>query len=648
MFSIVIPCYNQGRFLTDCLESLAAQTRFPAEVILVNDGSTDTETNRLVERLVHYSYPFPIRVLTQENRGLPAARNAGIRASRGEYILPLDGDDKLFPTAIEDFERFFARHPNVDICYPDVLMHGTTHYRYLAPYYNRWRHTQHNWFVPSTAVRRRVFASGHFFCEEMRRGYEDWEFWLRTCALGSFQAAPLRKRVFAYRKWGYSMLAATNHDEQIAQIRRFHTKLGLWSPSRERELRTAHAPGHLWIYPGPLHPELGQPDFAAVPVWEVEARLRTDTVSRFVWFGDLPTQDLTTLTLVVLLAADVLHVPLYVFCKEGSDSPYLMVLDRLAVAEMQYVDIFADRPTSRCLRMHTRGNRHPLPVTVREESAWPVPVESPLTILQQLPSRPVLPDGFAVERRRGADGYYFFRRDFFGYAWPRPAVSKRVLAIVVPNLVPGPEADFVRSLLREDALRARFDRVYLVTIDPGETVNIEDFEDFLAGLYPLGLLPRSPKQKVDLLFQLLETTGGSEVLVVNTSCGFDVIPRLRGARLPVRITAAFPGPAKGEAAALAEGPLRRLASEYANLVDRVATGALATTGQLLHLLYFPPSKVETFPTDRSGRVPDLIHWLFPDTDSIQDRGEEVFGSLSRPGDTPGSPVEPVVFNELKP
>src|SRR5438105_4501071 len=82
-------------------------------------------------------------------------------------------------------------------------------------------------------IRRRVFASGYEYCEAMRRGYEDWEFWLRTCALGPFRAAPLKKQVFAYRKWGYSMLSATDHDEQLADIRRRHAALKIWSPRVE-------------------------------------------------------------------------------------------------------------------------------------------------------------------------------------------------------------------------------------------------------------------------------------------------------------------------------------------------------------------------------------------------------------------------------
>src|SRR5947209_8043988 len=105
MISVVITCFNQGRFLTDCLQRLAAQTAYPGEVVLVNDGSTDADTNALCARLPHYAYPFPLRLVTQANGGLPAARNAGVRHSSGDVILPLDADDMLLPGAVEEYER---------------------------------------------------------------------------------------------------------------------------------------------------------------------------------------------------------------------------------------------------------------------------------------------------------------------------------------------------------------------------------------------------------------------------------------------------------------------------------------------------------------------------------------------------------------
>ena len=94
LVSVVIPCYNQARFLGDAIRSVHQQTCRDVEVIVVNDGSTD-ETAEVAAQ-------FPdVRVITQDNRGLSAARNAGLAHSRGELIVFLDADDRLLPGAIE-------------------------------------------------------------------------------------------------------------------------------------------------------------------------------------------------------------------------------------------------------------------------------------------------------------------------------------------------------------------------------------------------------------------------------------------------------------------------------------------------------------------------------------------------------------------
>ena len=92
--SAVIPTYNYGRFVAEAVESALAQTYSPVEVVVVDDGSTDDTAERL------QPYRGRIRYLYQENRGLSGARNAGIRAARGEYVALLDSDDTWKPEKI--------------------------------------------------------------------------------------------------------------------------------------------------------------------------------------------------------------------------------------------------------------------------------------------------------------------------------------------------------------------------------------------------------------------------------------------------------------------------------------------------------------------------------------------------------------------
>jgi glycosyltransferase involved in cell wall biosynthesis len=105
LVSVVIPCYNQGKFLADALHSVLSQT-FPAvEIVVVNDGSTD-DTEAVAAR-------FPgVRCVTQANRGLSGARNRGLAECRGELVIFLDADDRLLPGAIDVGVRALAEAPS--------------------------------------------------------------------------------------------------------------------------------------------------------------------------------------------------------------------------------------------------------------------------------------------------------------------------------------------------------------------------------------------------------------------------------------------------------------------------------------------------------------------------------------------------------
>ncbi len=93
--SVVIPCFNGERFLAETLRSVLAQTKIPLEIIVVDDGSTDNSA------VLAESFGSIVRVVRQENRGLPATRNRGIGESRGDWIAFLDADDLWLPEKLE-------------------------------------------------------------------------------------------------------------------------------------------------------------------------------------------------------------------------------------------------------------------------------------------------------------------------------------------------------------------------------------------------------------------------------------------------------------------------------------------------------------------------------------------------------------------
>ena len=96
--SVIVPCYNLEKYISDCLDSLVSQTFKSYEVIVIDDGSTDSSVN-IIQKYVD-KYPF-IRLLKQENQGVVTARNNAISQAKGTYIYNLDGDDVVSEDAIE-------------------------------------------------------------------------------------------------------------------------------------------------------------------------------------------------------------------------------------------------------------------------------------------------------------------------------------------------------------------------------------------------------------------------------------------------------------------------------------------------------------------------------------------------------------------
>jgi glycosyltransferase involved in cell wall biosynthesis len=117
LVSLVIPCYNQAQYLSEAIESVLAQSYANFEIIVVDDGSVDNTAE------VAAMYPG-IRCFRQVNQGLAAARNTGLQASRGDYLVFLDADDRLLPGALEASLNCLIAHPE------SAFVSG--HYRYIA------------------------------------------------------------------------------------------------------------------------------------------------------------------------------------------------------------------------------------------------------------------------------------------------------------------------------------------------------------------------------------------------------------------------------------------------------------------------------------------------------------------------------------
>src|SRR5689334_1514338 len=98
--SVVVPCWNQACFLPEAVGSVLEQTFRDFEIVIVDDGSPD-DTADVAARLIAQNPDAQIRLVRRENGGLPAARNTGVAAARGELVLPLDADDRIAPGFLE-------------------------------------------------------------------------------------------------------------------------------------------------------------------------------------------------------------------------------------------------------------------------------------------------------------------------------------------------------------------------------------------------------------------------------------------------------------------------------------------------------------------------------------------------------------------
>jgi glycosyltransferase involved in cell wall biosynthesis/GT2 family glycosyltransferase len=265
LVSVVIPCYNPTRYLEETLAGVRAQTYRPLEVILVNDGTDRPESLELLRRVATQAD----RVLEQENLGLAAARNTGFRAAQGDYVLPLDADDRLRPSSVAQYVAGLEAHPDAAFVYPDYRVFGDRTYTEHTPEYNLYRLLRQNTLIYAALIRRADWEAAGGYDERMRLGYEDWEFWLRLGERGRY-GRHVGKVLFEYRKHGRSLLtlAQEHHEQIVAYIRERHP--GLYSWEGQVRVKREWAPAVCLLGPEPAAPQTIA-DWSRGPVAESRA-----------------------------------------------------------------------------------------------------------------------------------------------------------------------------------------------------------------------------------------------------------------------------------------------------------------------------------------------------------------------------------------
>lgn len=225
--SVVIPCYRHARYLPEAVESVVAQTFRDWEVIIVDDASPD-DTAAVAQRLIERHGDRIRLVAVGENRGVAEARNAGIRDARGEFILPLDADDRLLPTMIAHAMQILAWHPQVSVAYGQYRMFGDRSELVRPSRFDPLLLPETN-FVPYCSLYRRELWSdvgGYFTFEPGTGGYEDWDFWLSAIERGHTMRL-VEEVLFEYRvhPGGRYALSRANDRALRGCLRERHTSL---------------------------------------------------------------------------------------------------------------------------------------------------------------------------------------------------------------------------------------------------------------------------------------------------------------------------------------------------------------------------------------------------------------------------------------
>jgi glycosyltransferase involved in cell wall biosynthesis len=196
--------------LPDAVASVTKIGRDDVELIVVDDGSTDERTGREVDKLVAQG----IKVIRQGNKGLAAARNAGILASQGEYIFPMDADDRLRPGWIDRGIRILDSDPQVGVIYGDAECFGTRVGRWHVGPFETDRLLSWNYIHASALYRRSVWEKNRGYDGTMPvQGLEDWDFWLGALEHG-WQFAYVPEVFFDYRQAERSMITRTQGFEK--------------------------------------------------------------------------------------------------------------------------------------------------------------------------------------------------------------------------------------------------------------------------------------------------------------------------------------------------------------------------------------------------------------------------------------------------
>ena len=214
LISIVVPCFNSGKTIRRTIESLKNQTWKLKEIIVVNDGSHERETLNILDSLKD------VLIINQENLGLSAARNIGAKRSKGRFIFFIDSDDWIENNTLEMMFHYFKKYNRNNkkfYIFSDIILEGNIQ-KIVKKNYNFFEQLFLNQLPYSIFIEKNTFLLNNGYDENMKLGYEDWEFNIRLGANNIFgKRLPLPLFHYLVSNSGMLISKSSKYHSQIWQ-----------------------------------------------------------------------------------------------------------------------------------------------------------------------------------------------------------------------------------------------------------------------------------------------------------------------------------------------------------------------------------------------------------------------------------------------
>ena len=174
--SVIVTAFNQENFIADTIKSVLKQRYLDWECVVVDDGSTD-RTLAIAQNIARTDER--IRVISKPNGGVASARNAGMACANGQYLLPLDGDDRLHKDYLVLAVEHFKRYPETVLVYCLARRFGQQRGLWRLPTYTWDKLLWQNMIFNSAIFKRERFAGSGGYRESLVSGFEDWDLYIR-------------------------------------------------------------------------------------------------------------------------------------------------------------------------------------------------------------------------------------------------------------------------------------------------------------------------------------------------------------------------------------------------------------------------------------------------------------------------------------